>query len=141
MTDDPGGPLDVHSLAVIGRRATTHPLVEGWAFRPDELSPRRLEVRLDDGQYPASVTAVRLDVRWFEGDDYAIHYVESRGDDLWQCRWDRHPKPGGPETHLHPPPNASADVEPSPVDDTHSLGALFAVLEWIEARLETLHAE
>jgi hypothetical protein len=130
--------LDVPTLDVLGERAASHPLVETWAFRPDALSPRRLEIRLDAGQYPAVVEAARLDVRWFEGGDYALHYVESRGTERWQCRWDRHHKPDGPRTHFHPPPAADG-VEPSTLDATHHLAVLFAVLDWIRERVATLH--
>jgi hypothetical protein len=43
----PSGPLDVATLEVLARRGDAHPLVDEWAFRPDELSPRRLELQLD----------------------------------------------------------------------------------------------
>lgn len=141
MTDGPGRPLDVPTLSVVGRRAGAHPLVGGWAFQPDALSPRRLELRLDADQYPVAVDEARLDLRWFEGGQYTVHYVESREEDTWQCRWDRHPKPDGPMAHFHPPPDASGVVEDELIDDHHHLGVLFAVLDWIEARVETLHDE
>ena len=89
-----GGPLDVPTLEVIAQRAGTHPLVDGWAFQPDAMSPRRLELSLDEDQYSSSVEEVRLDIRWFEGGNYTVQYLETRDDDVWQCRWDRHPKPG-----------------------------------------------
>lgn len=53
--DVSGGPLDVATLDVNASRATAHPLVADWTYRPDELSPRRLELRLDADQYPAPV--------------------------------------------------------------------------------------
>lgn len=134
-----GGPLDVPTLQVLAGRADTHPLVDGWTFQPDSMSPRRLELRLDDGQYPPPVETARLDVRWFEGGDYTFHYLEGRRDDVWQCRWDRHPEPGEPRAHFHPPPNATEDVEPSGLGATHHLGVLFAVLDWIADRIERLH--
>jgi hypothetical protein len=137
--DSPGGPLDVPALAMMARRAASHPLLTGWAFRPDSVSPRRLELRLDDDQYPGAVDAARLDVRWYEGGDYTFHYVESRSADRWQCRWDRHPKPDAPAAHFHPPPDASSAVEPSDLDDSHPLAALFDVLDWVSERLSTLH--
>jgi hypothetical protein len=137
--DSPGGPLDVPTLGVMARRAASHPLVTSWTFRPDGVSPRRLELRFDDDQFPTAVDTVRLDVRWYEGGDYTFHYVESRGDDRWQCRWDRHPKPGAPAAHFHPPPDASSTVEPSDLDDSHHLAALFDVLDWATGRLSTLH--
>jgi len=136
--EDRAGPLDVPTLEVLGRRARSHPLVIGWSFQPDAMSSRRLEVELDAGQYPEIVTTARLDVRWFEGGAYTIHYLESRGEDTWQCRWDRHPKPDGPTAHRHPPPDASADVVEADLGD-HHLAVLFSVLDWVEARVETLH--
>lgn len=132
------GALDVATLSLLARRAETHPLVARWAFDPDSMSPRLLEIHLDAGQYPRSITAVRLDVRWFEGGDYTFHYLESHERDDWQCRWDRHPKPEAPRAHFHPPPDA-ARVEEAEIDETHHLGVFFAVLEWVESRLESLH--
>lgn len=135
-----GRPLDVATLGVLARRADTHPLVGEWAFQPDATSPRRLELPLDAARYPPSVENARLDVRWFEGGDYSVHYVEQRDDDdVWQCRWDRHPKPGEPAAHFHPPPDAEEDVEPSGLQATHHLGVLFGVLDWITDRIEQLH--
>ena len=134
-----GGPLDVPTLDVMAQRATTHPLVGGWAFRLDSVSPRRLELPLDDEQYPPPVEEARLDVRWFEGGDYTVHYLETRGNEVWQCRWDRHPKPGAPRAHFHPPPDAATGVEPSTLQSTHHLGVLFGVLDWLTERVERLH--
>lgn len=133
------GPLDVPTLEVIAQRAVTHPLVDGWAFQPDAVSPRRLEVHLDDAQYLRPVVEARLDIRWFEGDDYTVQYLETRDDGVWQCRWDRHPKPGAPTAHFHPPPDAAANVEPSTLQATHHLGVLFGALDWITERIERLH--
>lgn len=139
MTEDRGGPLDVATLEVLARRADAHPLVERWRFRPDALSPRTLELSLDADRYPRAVDAARLDVRWFEGGDYTIHYLERRGEDTWQCRWDRHPKPGEPDAHFHPPPDADASVAESEVRADHPLGVLFAVLDLIDARIVELY--
>lgn len=135
------GPLDVPTLEVLAQRAVTHPLVDEWAFQPDAMSPRRLELSLDGRQYPSPVVAARLDVRWFEGGDYTVHYLETRGDNVWQCRWDRHPKPGAPTAHFHPPPDAGSDIESSQLQATHHLGVLFCVLDWITERIEGLHEE
>jgi len=133
------GPLDVTTLNVLAERAHTHRLVETWALRPDAMSPRHLELSLDDGQYPPLVTEARLDIRWFVGGDYTFHYLETRTGDIWQCRWDRHPKPGEPNAHFHPPPDANPDVDPSKIQATHHLGVLFAVLDWVDNRLKQLH--
>lgn len=139
--DSPAGPLDVATLSVVARRAVTHPLVERWAFQPDAMSPRRLELHFDAGQYPSPVASVRLDVRWFEGGDYTFHYLESDTKGRWQCRWDRHCKPDAPNAHVHPPPDAGSNVEPSDVDSPHHLGVLFAVLDRIEERLAERHED
>lgn len=139
--DTPSGPLDVPTLEVMGRRARSHGLVTGWSFRPDRISPRRLELRLDAAQYPERVDAARIDLSWYEGGEYTVHYLELRDDHRWQCRWDRHPKPGGPTTHFHPPPDAGTPVEPSPVEESHHLGVLFAVLDWVTDRVTALHEE
>ena len=134
------GPLDVPTLEVMAQRAVTHPLVDRWAFQPDAMSPRRLELSIDDDQYPPPVGEARVDCRWFEGGDYTVQYLETReDDDVWQCRWDRHPKPGGSRAHFHPPPDAAADVEPSTLQTTHHLGVLFGVLDWVTERVEQVH--
>jgi hypothetical protein len=139
VTDDvSGAALDVPTLRTLAQRAAGHPLVEGWTFEPDAMTPRSLAVRLDSSQYPPAVTAVRLDVRWFENDDYTVHYVETRDGDAWQCRWDSHPKPGESRAHFHPPPDADG-VESSPLSGSGHLDVLFSVLDWASDRLERLH--
>lgn len=139
--DSPGGAIDVATLEVLARRAGSHPLVADCTMQPDAISPRRLEVRLDAEQYPAPVTTVRLDVRWYDDGSYTLHYLESREGDRWQCRCDRHPKPGTPDEHFHPPPDASGAVERSCIETTDYLGVLFAVLDWAADRVATLHGD
>lgn len=142
MTDRseaPSGPLDVHALEALARRASSHPLVSGWTFRPDAIAPRVLEIQLDQAQYPSTVQEIRVDVRWFVGGDYTVHYLEARADERFQCRWDRHPKPEAPREHFHPPPDASASVEDSPLNADHHLEVVFGVLSWIQDRVERLH--
>ena len=140
-TDDPpgGGRLDRTTMRTLGRRASTHPLVDSWAFEPEPISPRSLAITLDPTAYPGDVDAARLDIHWFVRDDYDVHYAEDRGESRFHCRWDRHPKTDAPRTHVHPPPDAG-DPEPSSLGD-HHLGVLFDVLDWIAARVETLHGD
>lgn len=133
----PSGELDVPTLRILGRRATDHPLVASWRFTPSSASPRTLELRIDASAYPTAVDAARLDVHWFTTDDYYVHYIETRGDGEYQCRWDRHPKTDAPRTHFHPPPDAGP-AEDSPLD-SHHLDVLFTVLDWIGERVERLH--
>lgn len=137
--EGPSGPLDVPTLEVIAQRTATRALVSHWDFRPDTISPRVLELRLDETQYPTPVSDARVDVRWFVGGDYTIHYLEAHEDGTWQCRWDRHPKPAAPRAHFHPPPDAASRVEPSSLESAHHLEVCFGVLEWIEERVQSLH--
>ena len=130
--------LDVTTLRALGARAAGHPLVESWAFAPTNASPRALELRLAADAYPTGVDAARLDVHWFRSGDYYVHYVETSGEGRYQCRWDRHPKSDAPRTHFHPPPDAGEAVA-SPLA-THPLDVLFAVLDWVGERVESLHA-
>lgn len=139
MTDRSGSPLDVPTLEIMGQRATSHPLVAGWRFRPDAISPRFLEIDLNDGRYPDDIRTARLEIRWFEDGAYSIHYLEDHCDTVWQCRWDRHPKPDAPTDHFHPPPDASPEVAPSDLQADHHLDVLFAVLAWIDNRIKRLH--
>lgn len=135
------GPLDVATLRALARRADSHPLVDDWRFQPDGISPRVLELHLDPDQYPPPVGHVRIDVRWFETDDYTVHYLETRADSVWQCRWDCHPKPDARRAHFHPPPDAADNVDPSELGESHYLDVLFAVLDWVTGRVEDLHDE
>lgn len=148
MSDDegsggpvPSGRLDVPTLRVLARRATTHPLVLDWAFDSSSVSPRLLRLSLNAHSYPNTVRTVRIDIRWFNTDDYSFHYVEERDGETapHQCRWDRHPKTTVPQTHFHPPPN-TGDAESVSLD-SHHLAVLFSVLDWVSERIERLHAE
>ena len=140
MSDQPRtGPLDQATLTVFAQRVRSHPLVAECSFEPDSLSPRYLTCTIDDAQYPDAVTAARLDIRWFDGGDYSFHYVEHRENTRWHCRWDRHPKPETPRSHFHPPPDADSTPELSPIEAEYHLGVLFAVLDFIGQRVETLH--
>ena len=137
-TDEPPttGRLDHPTMQTIGRRAQSHRLVTSWEFVPNSLSPRSLEISLHSAAYPESVTAARIEIHWFVTGDYYVHYIETRGETQYQCRWDRHPKTNAPRTHFHPPPNAGEAVD-SPVG-THPLAVLFAVLDWVNERVDQL---
>lgn len=87
------------------------------------------------------MTDTRLYVRWYQGGDYTIHYLETRATDDRQCRWERHLKPEAPRTHFHPPPEAAAAAVESGIGEHHHLGVLFAVLEWVESHVATLHSD
>ncbi len=53
-----------------------------------------------------------LHIRWFETDDFSIHYTEQYGDgSSWECRWDRYPNDHNTRDHVHPPPDARTPGE------------------------------
>jgi hypothetical protein len=137
----PSGRLDVPTLQTVAQRATTHPLVDDWAFKPSSISPRVLQLYMDASSYPSDVTSVRIDIRWFRTSDYSFHYLEECDDvtNPYQCRWDRHPKTTAPRTHFHPPPNAG-NAESLSLN-SHHLNVLFSVLDWVSERVEQLHTE
>ena len=142
MTDDSEidsrttGRLDQPTLQTVGRRAQSHPLVDSWTFVPDALSPRSLKITLRPDVYPQAVETARIDVHWFVTGDYYFHYIEDWMDRTYQCRWDRHPKADAPRAHFHPPPDAGTATD-SPVG-THPLAVLFAVLDWVNERVDQL---
>jgi hypothetical protein len=138
MDEVPKGRLDTAVVGTLARRAVSHPLVTKWAYAPNARSPRSLVIELDATAHPTAVTDARLDVRWFDNDDYTFHYIETHDNEHWQCRWDRHPKAGIPDEHFHPPPDAS-DVETSELSPTHHLDALFSVLDWVSEQVATLY--
>ena len=89
------------------------PLVETTSY-DDIVSPTALHVELTDGLGTAD--AARVDIQWSELDMYSFHYVDTE-DVNW--RFDRHPNTHSPETHFHPPPDAStATAEPSCIEVT-----------------------
>ncbi|WP_331234043.1 hypothetical protein [Natronorarus salvus] len=67
----------------------------------------------DLGYFPSGVTRAYLRIRWFETDDFSIHYSEQyQTVNSWECRWDRHPNDHNTREHFHPPPDA-----PTPEED------------------------
>ena len=124
----PAGHLDMPPLQTLAQRAATHSLVDNWAFNPSSVSPRLLQRFLTESAYPTDVTAACIDVRWFVTGNYSFHYLEKRDGEteLYQCRWDRHPKSTAPQTHFHPTPDVG-DAKPSSLDP-HHIDVLFAVL-------------
>ncbi|MFC3959045.1 hypothetical protein [Halovivax cerinus] len=121
---------------MIERQLSTDPLVSTTQFDPDVYEPRLLSAALESDRYPPSVTAARLDSRWFESGDVSSHYVETRADEPnWQCRWDRHPNGYDDRLHFHRPPDGTDTVDldrPS----LHPLDVYATVLAAIETRIE-----
>lgn len=106
---DPAGgtaPVDFDVLDRIGQRLASSPRFDDVEFRP-AYAPDSLVVEYDLGYFPALVERAYLRVRWYENDDFNVHYSEQYGGgDYWECRWDRHPNGHNAREHFHPPPNA-----------------------------------
>jgi hypothetical protein len=84
------------------------PLVADTGYG-DLVDPTELFVELTDGLGDAD--GAQFDIQWSELGNYSFHYVDS-AEVNW--RFDRHPNTHSPETHFHPPPDAStAAAEPS----------------------------
>jgi len=71
----------------------------------DPLSPTVVKITLIDGLGVAD--AARIDVQWSVSNNYSFHDVD---DDGVNWRLNRHPNPHSPETHFHPPPDASTEA-------------------------------
>jgi hypothetical protein len=123
---------------LLERTLATDALVLETAFEPSAYEPRLLYALLDAGRYPESITAVRLDIRWFTTGDFSFHYIEEDDDGgQWKCRWDRHPNPHNARVHFHEPP-AAADITDLSLSSLHPLEVYSTVFTAIEKRLETL---
>lgn len=122
------GAPDVDALKRIRDRFQRHePLVDDVAF-DSATNPTTLHVRLTDGIRDPG----RFDVRWSDRGYYSVHYREP--DSGLECRFDRHPKPGAPEAHFHPPPDAASSVDPSCIEVAlPDLVALAVIQAWRNA--------
>ena len=135
---DSTGPPDRQTLRLLERHLTSDSLIAETAFEPDSYEPRLLRARLLERRYPDSVTATRLDIRWFTTGDFSFHYVEKWDDgEHWECRWDRHPNTHNTRLHFHKPPSAT-EITDLELPSQHPLEVYSTVLSAIEQRLETL---
>jgi hypothetical protein len=134
---DSTGPPDRQTLRLLERQLISDSLVAEAGFEPDSYEPQLLQALLDAGQYPDSVTAARIDIRWFTTDDFSMHYIETRGEDQWECRWDRHPNTHNTRLHFHEPPTG-AEVSDLDLSSLHPLDVYSTVFEAIEQRIESL---
>lgn len=139
---DSAAPIDDAVLETIRDRVQTHPLVDTVTTERTGATLSMVQLACDLDRYPAHVTAVRVEIRWYTNDDYNFHYVETHADDIWQCRWDRHPNPHTQRTHFHPPPDAkSEDAVPDDPVDRHPSAMVTRTLANIRDRIDMLWEE
>ena len=140
-TEDSGpdstGPPDRQTLRLLERQLATDSLVAETVFEPDPYEPQLLRAVLNAGQYPESVTAVRVDIRWFTTNDFSIHYLEARDGDHWECRWDRHPNTHNTRLHFHQPPTGN-DITDLELSSLHPLDVYSTVFDAVEQRIGSL---
>ena len=135
---DSTGPADRQTLRLLERHLSSDSLIAETAFDPDSYEPRLLHGLPEAGRYPDTVTAARLDIRWFTTGDFSIHYVEEHEDgEHWECRWDRHPNTHNTRLHFHKPPSAT-EITDLELPSIHPLEVHSTVLKAIGQRIETL---
>ena len=134
------GPPDRQTLRLLERRFADDPIVATTEFDPDSYEPQLLRALLDTGRYPSTVEAVRIDVRWFENDDFSFHYIETAVDNRWECRWDCHPNPHNNRLHFHEPPTGDSCRDLT-LESTHPLNVTATVLTAIDQRIDNRWAE
>lgn len=134
MPDDRGSvrssaPVDFDLLERMGRRLDSSARFDTVELRPP-YAPNSLVTEYDLGYFPLGTDRAYLRIRWFENDDFSVHYTERHVDgERWQCRWDRHPSEHNARNHFHPPPSA----ETPGLDGSHPL-------DWRDVLAKVLHA-
>lgn len=136
MPEQPGsshstGPIDTGVLDRIASHLLRSARFESVHARPG-YAPNAVVADYDLGYFPSGVTRASLRIRWFETDDFSIHYTEQyQTSNSWECRWDRHPNDHNTREHFHPPPDAA-----TPGDDAEYPPEWRDVLATVLARLD-----
>jgi len=101
------GGIDTEILERIGQHLERSSQFSEVVFQPDyALSSAVAEY--DTEYFPAAIDRAYLQIRWYETDDFRVHYSEQYNDgDHWEYRWDRHPNSHNARSHFHPPPDAT----------------------------------
>jgi len=108
---DGAGGIDSDVLERIGRRLRGSARFSSVEYRP-AYAPSAVVADFDVGYFPAGVERASLRIRWFETDDFSVHYSEQyRDGESWECRWDRHPNSHNDREHFHSPPDAATPGE------------------------------
>ena len=116
--DPPGrGPIDTEILDRIATHLARSDRFDDIQTRP-EYAPNAVVADYDLGDLPGGVTRAYLRIRWFETDDFSIHYSEQyRTGNEWECRWDCHPNDHNTREHFHQPPDVSTPGEDADYSD------------------------
>lgn len=128
------GAVDSTVTERIGRRLDRNPRFESVAVQPS-TAPTSIVAAYDLGYFPAAISRASLQIRWYETDDFSIHYSEQYDDSTWECRWDRHPNSHNTRSHFHPPPDANTPGEDAEFP-TDWRDVLATVLSTLDDRIE-----
>ena len=64
-------------------------------------APHAVFAEYDLGYVPSDVERASLRIRWYQTDDFSIHYSERNSDrPPWECRWDKHPNDHNSKAHI-----------------------------------------
>lgn len=100
------GPIDADVLDRIESYLAGSDRFSDVEFRPTP-APNSIRAEYDLGYVPPAVTRASLEIRWYETDDFTVHYSERYSDgQQYECRWDKHPNNHNTRDHFHPPPAA-----------------------------------
>jgi len=125
------GPIDTEILDRIAAHLARSDRFDDVQTRPS-YAPNAVVADYSLGFFPDGITRAYLRIRWFETDDFSIHYSEQyRTGTVWECRWDRHPNDHNTREHVHPPPDAS-----TPGDDAEHPDEWRDVITTVVARLD-----
>ena len=134
------GPIDAEILDRIATHLARSDRFDDIQTRP-AYAPNAVVADYDLGYFPGGVTRAYLRIRWFETDEFGIHYSEQhQTGNEWECRWDCHPNDHNTREHFHSPPDAStpgADADYS--DDWRSV--LTTVLADLDNRINAFRNE
>ena len=130
------GPLDVDILDRIGQRLAGSDRFSTVTVQP-ESARDSVVAEFDLGFYPAAVERAYLQIRWFQTDDFSVHYLEEYASgETWECRWDRHPNDHNTRDHFHPPADAPTQGTDAAYP-TDWRAVLTRVLERLDERIES----
>ncbi|NHN60098.1 MULTISPECIES: hypothetical protein [Halorussus] len=129
------GAVDTEVLERVARRLRGSSRFDGVVSRP-EYALNSVVAEHDTGYFPSGIDRVYLRIRWFETNDFSVHYSEQYGDEKsWECRWDRHLNDHNSRDHFHPPPDAATPGK----DENYSndwRDVLTTVLKELDARIQ-----
>ena len=141
VTEPPDrGPVDSELLDRIATHLARSNRFNSIDTRP-AYAPNAVIADYDLGYFPNGVTRAYLRIRWFETDDFSIHYSEQyRTGNAWECRWDSHPNDHNTREHFHPPSDASTPgTDAEYPDDWRDVFA--TVLTRLDDRIEAFWEE